>query len=207
MTLKIYGWPVSSCVRRAAHIAKERGIPYEFIQLDKATNVHKGAEYLSHQPFGVVPYINDDGFEMYESRAISRYLVVHPAGRGPAFIPKDLHGLARFEQAVSVETSYFQPQGRDIILALREGYKDLSDPHFGAIVARIEPTLDIYEQILSKQKYLAGDEITLADFFHLPYGNTFVEEGLGLFEKRPNVWRWWQDISSRPAWQAVKVTP
>jgi len=69
--------------------------------------------------------------------------------------------------------------------------------------------LDAYEAILSKQKYLAGDEITLADLFHLPYGSAlkickvdFMED-----ESRPNLVRWWKDISSRPSWQSLKIQP
>ena len=64
--------------------------------------------------------------------------------------------------------------------------------------------------------------VTLADLFHLPYGSMVFEQlGYGNLDKRPNVkrsvlyrvWprgvliqqrRWWNDISSRPAWQAVK---
>jgi glutathione S-transferase len=100
----------------------------------------------------------------------------------------------------------------------------------------------VYEKILLKQKYIAGDvsiqrhysptgsddflqELTLADLFHLPLGEALVGT-LGLrevFDKRPNVsryvssvyypvlnlftsniGRWWNEISSRPAWLAVK---
>ena len=90
----------------------------------------------------------------------------------------------------------------------------------------LNPTLDAYEKILSKKKYLAGDEITLADLFHLPAIDKLYASGQGdLIDKRANVKRygsnfnhlqksmglssrydrWWDDISSRPSWQAVKT--
>ena len=55
-------------------------------------------------------------------------------------------------------------------------------------VTTLSAKLDVYEQILSKQKYLAGDELTLADIFHLPYGTRLYTVGHGdLIDKRPNV--------------------
>ena len=51
--------------------------------------------------------------------------------------------------------------------------------------------LDIYEQILSKQEYLAGNEVTLADLFHLPYGAKLYVAGHGdVIESRPHVKRY-----------------
>jgi len=34
--------------------------------------------------------------------------------------------------------------------------------------------LEGYERVLAKSKYLAGQELTLADMFHLPYGTQAV---------------------------------
>ena len=58
-------------------------------------------------------------------------------------------------------------------------------------VAALSANLDIYEQILSKQRYLAGDELTLVDLLHLPYGSRLYTAGHGdLIDKRPNVKRY-----------------
>ena len=58
-------------------------------------------------------------------------------------------------------------------------------------VATLGAKLDIYEKILSKQKYLAGDEVTLADLFHLPLGAKLFDVGLGgLITDRLNVKRY-----------------
>jgi len=60
-------------------------------------------------------------------------------------------------------------------------------------------------KILAKQPYLAGQEFTLADLFHLPYGAWLVKLGEGnVFESRPNVKKWWDRITSRPSWKAVQ---
>ena len=58
-------------------------------------------------------------------------------------------------------------------------------------VDTLSAKLDVYEQILSKQKYIAGEQLTLADLFHLPYGAKLYPAGHGdLIESRPNVKRY-----------------
>jgi len=73
-------------------------------------------------------------------------------------------------------------------------------------LATINKNLDVYEKILSKQKYLAGDSLTLADLYHIPTGAALQKHAPHCLENenRPNVTRWWKEISSRPSWQAVK---
>ncbi|EEB90240.1 hypothetical protein MPER_11573, partial [Moniliophthora perniciosa FA553] len=64
--------------------------------------------------------------------------------------------------------------------------------------------LKAYEVILRKQKYLASDEITLADLFHLPFGTMLSVAGSDIMSRQgPNVTRWWNGLTSRPAWKAV----
>ncbi|KAI9449361.1 glutathione S-transferase-like protein [Lactarius psammicola] len=206
-TFKLHGLALSTCTRRVALVAKERNIPYTLSPVDLGKGEHKSASYIEHHPFGQVPYITqDDGFELYESRAICRYLA--NLGSGPALVPTEPRALAKFEQAASVEYSNFDPIASTIayekVFKLYQGKKTNEDL-VTELVARLEAKLDGYEKILSKQKYLAGDEVTLADLFHLPYGTMVFEQlQLGGIDKRPNVLRWWKDITSRPSWQAVK---
>lgn len=49
-------------------------------------------------------------------------------------------------------------------------------------------------------------EFTLADLATLPYGSLLKVAGVDILEdtKRPNLARWWNEITERPAWQAVK---
>jgi glutathione S-transferase len=62
----------------------------------------------------------------------------------------------------------------------------------------------VYDGILAKQAYLAGDNITLADLFHLPYG--VMAKNLGFsntFEKYPNVKKWFEALMARDSWTQV----
>jgi len=205
--IQLYGIPPSTYTRIVALIAKERNIPYEFVPVNLVTGEQKQPAHLAHHPFGQVPYITqDDGFELYESRAIGRYLAT--LGSGPELIPTEPKARAKFEQAASIEHAQFDPIASDILFErMIKQYIGLTtnEERVKELIPQLESKLDGYEAILGRQKYLAGDEVTLADLFHLPLGNCIFEDlGLGSLEKRPNIQRWWKDISSRPSWQAVK---
>jgi len=207
MSIKLHGLSLSTCTRRVAVIAKERSVPYELIPVNLQTAEHKQPAHLAHQPFGQVPYLTlDDGFELFESRAIGRYVAT--LGSGPELIPTEPKARAKFEQAASVEYAQFEPIASGILVEkVFKQFRGLTanEERVKELVPQLEAKLDGYEAILSKQKYLAGDEVTLADLFHLPHCNLVFEQlGYGGLDKRPNVQRWWKDISSRPSWQAVK---
>jgi len=71
-------------------------------------------------------------------------------------------------------------------------------------VSQLDAALQVYDVILSKQKYLGGDEFTLADIYHLPSGKKAIGVGLGsTFEKYPNVWIWWLRCTERDSWKRV----
>ncbi|KAI0260441.1 glutathione S-transferase [Gloeopeniophorella convolvens] len=206
MPFKLHGVSLSTCTRRVALVAKERGVPYELVPVSFQAGEHKAAPHVAHQPFGQVPYIEEDGFELFESRAIGRYLAGQ--GAGAELIPSEPRARARFEQAASVEYSQFDPLASEIAAErVFKAYRGLpaDEDRLAKLVPAFEAKLDAYEVILGKQKYLAGEEVTLADLYHLPYGSIVLEQlKIGDLEKRPNVKRWWDDISSRPSWQAVK---
>ena len=109
MVLKIHGSVQSTCTNRVRTVCEELGIAYDVVAIDFSKGEHKAPAFLAIQPFGQVPYIDDDGFILFESRAIARYLAAkHP---GPPLLPpaSDLHASARFEQAASVEQADFDP--------------------------------------------------------------------------------------------------
>jgi glutathione S-transferase len=107
----------------------------------------------------------------------------------------DIAKIAAFETAVSVENSNFDYFAYTIAL------ERVFTPRFGGktdearvqdLASKLEGKLAGYEAILSKQKYLAGDELTLADLYHLPYGSMLAPQGFTFLEdssKFPNVAR------------------
>ncbi|KAJ7250728.1 glutathione S-transferase [Mycena rebaudengoi] len=207
--MKLYGFKFSSCTRRVAVICKELNVEYSLIPIDITKGEQRSAANLARQPFGLVPTIEDNGLELFESRAIGRYLVAK-YGRGSGLVPDptDIEASAKFEQAASIENNNFDPTAGQLALELvvkpsRGGTTD--EERVKSLLVTMESKLDAYEKILSKQKYLAGETLTIADLFHLPWAYALTERAnLDLIPSRPNLARWYQDISSRPSWQAVK---
>ena len=109
MVLKLYGFPMSTCTRRVAVVLKEKNVPYELIVVDLSKGAQKAPEYMEKQPFGQVPYIDDDGFILFESRAICRYIATKYAAQGEPILPpaSDFKATALFEQAASIEAFSF----------------------------------------------------------------------------------------------------
>lgn len=207
MVVKIYGAIISTCCQRVVTVCKELNIPYEIVPINFDKGEHKSPEYLEKQPFGQVPYmIDDDGFTLYESRAIARYLAEKYApGK---LTPTEPKGAGRFNQAASVEVSNFDPSAASIVfeIVFKPMWKLTADQGVVAEKTKaLEGKLAVYEVILSKQKYVAGNELTAVDLFHLPYGHLVSSCGVNLADpSRPNVKRWWEEVSSRPSWQEVQ---
>ena len=86
--MKVYGFPGSTCTRKVLMTLHEKNCPYAFIPVDLGKGEHKQPEHLARQPFGVVPVLDHDGFVLYESRAIIRYL--DAALVGEKLTPTDL---------------------------------------------------------------------------------------------------------------------
>ncbi|KAK7458070.1 hypothetical protein VKT23_009976 [Stygiomarasmius scandens] len=211
MVLKFYTFPGATCGQRVATVLYEKKISYELVSVDVANREHKSSAYLEKHPFGNVPYIDDDGFILYESRAICRYLEAKYPNRGPKLVPSytDLKATALFEQAASIETSNFDTHAgkavHEAVLKPLYAKQPKDEARYEEAIKALSDKLDGYERILSKQKYLAGNEITLVDLFHLPYGALLAQGGSDLLtSKGSNIARWWKDISSRKSWQAVK---
>ncbi|KAJ7446332.1 glutathione S-transferase [Mycena latifolia] len=209
MVLKLYGGmaPIGATASVAMTLA-EKQIPFEFVFVDMASGAHKSADYLAMQPFGLVPVIDDNGFVLYESRAICRYLAEKYAAQGTPLVPTELKARALFEQAASVELANFQPLARGVydqgISKTRRGL-EIDQEAMSKLVSALSATLDVYEAILGKQKYLAGDELTLVDIFHLGFGSILYRSGCDLMTtKGPNVARWWNDLLSRPSWVGLQ---
>jgi len=194
-------------------VLKEKKVPYQLIPVDIGKGEQKDPLYLdTKQPFGQVPVLVDGDVTLFESRAISRYIAQKYAGRGTPLLPSpdDIVAVGKFEQAASIEQSNFDVfasgiAGELVFTPSRGGKTD--HKRVEALNATLNAKLDGYERILAKQKYLAGNDITLADLFHLPYG-TMITKKLGFklltSASRPNVARWWRDISSREAWLSVE---
>ncbi|KAK7699352.1 Glutathione S-transferase hmp2 [Botryosphaeria dothidea] len=202
MVLKLYG-PAMSTSRVLVTIL-EKELPYEFILIDIAKGDQKSEEYRKLQPFGKVPVLDDDGFLIFESRAICKYLDrKYPSGK--KLIPEGDEAYGRFEQACSVEQSYFaaaaETIGTELVIRPMKGLGTPDEARVAQAEKDLGTVLAAYDKILAEQKYLAGDELTLADLFHLPNGAALKGgKWREVFNKYPNVDKWFKGLQEREAW-------
>ena len=64
MVLKLYGIYWSPWVRLVAAVLQEKQVPFELVPVDLANGEHKSPEYLAKHPYGQVPYIVSDSFNI-----------------------------------------------------------------------------------------------------------------------------------------------
>ncbi len=100
--LKIWGRKNSSNVRKVLWCAEEAGLAYERIDAGGAFGVVNDAPYRALNPNGVVPTLEDEGFVLWESNTIVRYLAARYA---PDLYPQDLQQRASAEKWMDWTTS------------------------------------------------------------------------------------------------------
>lgn len=196
--IKLFGHPASTYTRKVLCTLHEIGAPFDLHFVDLNIGEHVQAAHLARQPFGRVPTIDDDGFTLYESRAIIRYLNDRYGG---SLVPPDVRGRAVMDQWIDVEYSYFAAAALKPILQ-----HVFSLPQDEAALesagAMIEQTLDVLDHRLSIAPYLAGEQFSLADIVYLPDLDylmaTPVQAALSF---RTNVAAWWVRSSERASWR------
>jgi glutathione S-transferase len=132
--LKIWGRKNSSNVRKPLWAAEELGLAYEAIDAGGAFGVVDTPEYRAMNPNGRVPVIEDDGFVLWESNAIVRYLMAKRAGS--AWYPADLQARATADKWMDWTTSSFAGPFRTVFWGVLRTPADQQD--WSAIKAAIK---------------------------------------------------------------------
>lgn len=161
--LKIYGADLSSPANKIRMTANLLGLEYEYIQVNIRGGENRTKEYLAMHPAGKVPVINDDGFILFESDAIIKYLAV--SEMSPLY-PDDIKQRAVIDQWMDfVSIHVGGAMGRVLFNRVFASFakvpadeRSLSDGI--KFLGRFLPVID---QQLSKTKYLRGDRVSLAD--------------------------------------------
>lgn len=195
--MKLFGHPMSTCTRKTMFTLHETSTPFELVVVDFAKGEHKQAEHLARQPFGQVPAL-DDGFLLYESRAMMRYI---DQKAGDRLTPSDPRARAMMEQWISVETSNFTPHAMKYIYHSVFGVPQQPET-LEAAGTGLDRVNDVLDAALADSPFLVGDQLTLADICYAPYLEYLMKtDAKERILARPNVAGWWGRVSDRPAWQ------
>ena len=99
--MKLYGHPISATTHQVLTLLAEKGHAAELVVVDVMAKEHKGQAHLARHPFGHIPVLDDNGFSLYETHAILRYLDRKLTDR--PLTPKDARDCARMDQWLCIE--------------------------------------------------------------------------------------------------------
>ncbi len=216
--IRIWGRRTSARTLKALWALAEAGVPYELVPAS-ATMGPDGSAARGHTPYGVVdtdayramnpngtvPTIDDDGFVLWESNAIVRYVAMQ-------YAPDLLYGgdtrtFAAASRWLDWENNMLIPSQHALALQLYRLPEDARDPE---ILEHARQDLigkfAIVEEQLGIGGYMEGSRFTLAD---IPIGirvhrwKLFGLDG----PPTPNIDRWYAEIVARPAFQAEVADP
>ena len=203
--LTIWGRLSSVNVQKVVWCADELGLQYERHDAGGKFGVNNTPGYLAKNPHAVVPTIEEDGFVLYESNAIVRYL----AGRDPQarFWPKDLRERADADRWMEWQSTMYTPAMTAIFWQLIRTPQDQRDAKAVEVSrAKCERFTGILDAHLARNEWLAAGRFTAADIVV----GCAVHRWLLLpieHEECPNVRRWYETLKARPASHQVTLQP
>jgi glutathione S-transferase len=204
MALVLHGYHYSVYNRIARLALAEKGVAYDRVEVNPFADIP--AEYLALQPFGRVPTLVHDGFVLYETGAITRY--VDRTFAGPALQPGSPRALARMDQLIGIIDSYgYWPMVRQVFShrvfrsAAGRPVDEAEVTRGLAGAAKVLPALDA----LAAEPFLAGPELSLADLHvgaMIAYF-TLAPEGAALLARHPRLAAWWGRLRQRASFAAT----
>ena len=151
--------------------------------------------YGERHPFGRIPAFEHDGFRLFETSAIARY--VDEAFDGPALQPKDPRGRATMNQIIGMLDAYgYRSMVWDVAVERLE--KQAPDETLIANgLSTAATVLRVLTSLKARGPWLLGDQLTLADLHAAPIIAYFVKvaEGQNLLAEFPDIQAWWTRIA------------
>ncbi len=202
MPLVLHGYRYSVYVRIARLVLAEKGVAYDWVEVNPfSPNVPPA--YLALHPFGRVPTLVHDGFALYETGAISRY--IDRAFAGPSLQPLNPRALARMDQIIGVVDSYaYWPLIRQVfvhrVFRPRAG-QPADDAEAASGLTAAAKVLAALEGLAAPDAFLVGPELSLADL-HLGAMVAYftaAAEGATMLGLHPRLTDWWKRLQARPS--------
>jgi len=161
--LKIYGANLSSPANKIRMTAHVLDLEYEYIQINIREGENRTKEYLAVHPAGKVPAIDDDGFVLFESDAIIKYLATSEAS---SLYPDDIKQRAIIDQWIDFVSIHVSgAMGRVVFNRVFASFAKVpvDERSLNDGIKFLGRFLPVIDQQLSKSKYLAGERFSLAD--------------------------------------------
>ena len=202
----VYGPALSTYVWSTRLALAEKGVAHELVEVPFGE--HRQEPHLSLHPFAKVPAFEHDGFALYETQAILRYI---DEGFPVAPLqPTDLHQFARMNQIMGIVDAYAWPSIAGGVLVNRFLRPRLGLPVDEAAVAAALPRARLclaeIARLQGEQPFLAGERISLADLMVIPplYYFSRVPDGEGPIAEHPGLVAWIERMAERQSFQVTK---
>ncbi|MFT4940333.1 MAG: GST-like protein [Paraglaciecola sp.] len=183
---------------------EEMGLEYNVHHLDLMDLEQKKPEFLGINPNGRIPAVIDrdnDDFVVFESGAILMYL----AEKTGKFIPKDAKSYSRV-----IQWLMFQMGGVGPMMGQANVFYRYFPEKIPAAIERYQKEgrrlFEVMNTQLSKNKYLAGDEYSIADISTWPWVRIYEWSGISI-DGLEHLKRWLDELAMRPACQIGILTP
>ncbi|CAM3299847.1 MULTISPECIES: glutathione S-transferase family protein [Sphingomonas] len=200
--LTIWGRINSHNVKKVVWLAEEMGLTYDRRDVGGAFGMDEA--YRALNPNALIPTIEDDGFVLWESNSILRYLAANHGGE--AFYPTDPKARASAERwmdwgftwADAIRPIFFQmvrteADKRDLALIERS-------------VARAAGLSAILDDVLRQQEWLSGEAFGVGDIPVAAYANSWFQLPVER-PSRPNLERWYAALQERAPFRDVVMIP
>src|SRR5471030_2198208 len=206
MALTLHGYRPSVYTRVARLALTEKGVVYDQAEVNPFAP-DPPAGYLALHPFNRVPTLVHDGFILYETGAITRY--VDRAFAGPALQPADPRAVARLDQIIGIVDAYaYWPLVRQVYvhavaLPRRGQTGDQKEVQSG--LAAAAKVLAALVALAGEQVFLVGPALSLADLHLVSMMAYFIEapEGAAMLARHPRLQKWFTTLSTRPSFVAT----
>jgi glutathione S-transferase len=167
--LRLWGRANSGNVMKVLWVLEELRLPYERIDVGGPFGKTDTAEYRAMNPNGLVPTLQENGFTMWESNAILRYLCAAHSPDSPLW-PKDLRARANVDRWMDYQqTALNAPQGVVFVGLVRTPPDKRDMAAIGAAAQQAGRIWSIVDAELAKHPFVAGKVLTLADMAFGPH--------------------------------------
>lgn len=199
----VHSHPGSPFGRSVMATLEEKGASYRLARL-----APKSPEHLALHPFGRIPIFDHDGFRLYETQAILRYLDrVLP---NTPLTPVDPKRAARMDQVMNINDWYLF-QGVASVIAFHRvvGPRVMGimpdEEAIKAAMPKAHTVFDELARLLGTQPFFAGEAISLADLMIAPQLAFFAmtPEWSELTASHANLVTWLANMQARPSMQAT----
>ena len=200
---RLYHYPLSPFSRKVRLSLAEKRIEVELVE----ERYWEGdADFLRRNPAGKVPILKMGNSTFADSTAICEYLEdIHPT---PSLLPKGAHEryevrrlVAWFDDKFNAEVTSKLMGERVFRKVMGTGYPDSANVKAGA--RAIKYHLDYMAHLLDQRRWLAGNEMSLADFAAAAHLSCLDYISDVDWNRSEIVKDWYAKIKSRPAFRSL----